>query len=203
MDSRTGSGQPGRQQAAGRRALRPPGPGPGTMESMDSRTEYDAAARHPFVERGLRRLAVVTLAAGAAATAASVATGLLSRDAGYVRALLSSRSWGTAEPTAADLAAAQTTTGGVLLVGAGLLALTLLCAWLAHRPWRPVRWAGTVLAVLGLLTAAFWAVDGGTMVLTAGAAGAVALVLVVLMGVACAAWLLIAHSQAVREALDG
>ena len=62
---------------------------------------------------------------------------------------------------------------------------------------------GSVLTVLGAFTAAFWAVDGGTMVLTAGAAGAVVLVLVGAMLVACALWLLVAHSQTVREALNG
>lgn len=173
------------------------------MESMHSHTAHDAAARHPFVERGLRRLSSVTVAAGLTTAAASVGTVLLSRDPGYVRALLSSRAWGTGEPTAADVAAAQSTVLDAVLVGAVLLAVTALTVWLVQRPWRPVRWLGSVLAVLGALTAAFWAVDGGTMVLTVGAAGAVVLVLVVAMLVACGLWLLVAHSQSVREALDG
>lgn len=173
------------------------------MESMDSRSPHDAAARHPFVERGLRRLSSVTVAAGLTTAAASVGTILLSRDPGYVRALLSSRAWGTAEPTAAEVAEAQTTAADALLAGGVVLLLTAVLAWLVLRPWRPVRWLGSVLAVLGALTAAFWAVDGGTMVLTAGAAGAVVLVLVVAMLVACGLWLLVAHSQSVREALDG
>lgn len=181
------------------------------MEPMDSHSAQDAphpmpqdaAARHPFVDRGLRRLSSVTVAAGVASAAASVGTVLLNRDPGYVRALLTSRDWGTAEPTAADVAAAQSTVLDAVLVGAVLLAITALLLWLVNRPWRPVRWVGSVLTVLGVLTAAFWAVDGGTMVLTAGAAGGVVLALVGAMLVACALWLLVAHSQGVREALDG
>lgn len=174
------------------------------MEAMDSSlTAHDAAARHPFVEQGLRRLSSATVAAGLVSAAASVGTVLLNRDPGYVRALLTSRDWGTAEPTAADVAAAQSTVLDAVLVGAVLLALTALLVWLVHRPWRLVRWVGSVLTVLGAFTAAFWAVDGGTMVLTAGAAGAVVLVLVGAMLVACALWLLVAHSKRVREALDG
>ena len=174
------------------------------MESMDSRSTHDAAAsRHPFVERGLRRLSSVTLAAGLASAGASVGIVLLNRDPGYVRALLASRDWGTAEPTAADVAAAQSSVPDAVLAGVALLAVTALLLWLVRRPWRPVRWVGSVLAVLGVLTAAFWAVDGGTMVITAGGAGGIVLVLVAAMLVACALWLLVAHSQRVREALDG
>lgn len=177
------------------------------MESMDSHTApdatHDAAVRHPFVDRGLRRLSSVTVAAGVTSTAASVATVLLSRDPGYVRALLSSRDWGTAAPTDAEVAAAQTGTLDAVLVGAILLAITAVLLWLVNRPWPPVRWIGTACAVMGVLTAAFWAVDGGTMVLTAGTAGGVVLALVGAMLIACALWLLVAHWPSVREALDG
>ena len=100
------------------------------MESMDSHSTHDAAAsRHPFVERGLRRLSSVTLAAGLASAGASVGIVLLNRDPGYVRALLASRDWGTAEPTAADVAAAQSSVPDAVLAGVALLAVTALLLW--------------------------------------------------------------------------
>lgn len=166
----------------------------------------DAAARaevhERVVRRPLRRFQAITLVTGAVSAAATAGVLALQALPGYARSVLESRAWGAAEVTEADVAAFLTPPGALPAGVALVLAVTALL-WLgAARGVRATRWIGTLFVGLGLLSAAFWMVDGGRMV-AAGGAGPVVLALVVLMLVLCAVWLFLTHLRSTREAFDG
>ncbi|CAM3831625.1 hypothetical protein E4A47_06875 [Micrococcus flavus] len=150
----------------------------------------------------VRRLQATTLGTGVLSALASAGVLTLQADRGYARAVLEARSWGAVEVTDADVAAFLTPDGGAPLTAAVILALTGLLVWGIQRLWRPTRWAGTVAAVVGMLSGAFWSVDGGRMV-AAGPAGVLVLLAACAMVVFCAVWLLVAHRRDTRDAFDG
>ena len=156
----------------------------------------------PAVRGPVRRLQVTTLGTGAVSALAAAGVLALQSDPGYVRAVLQARSWGAVEVTDTDVAAFLTPAGGVPAAVAGILALTALLVWGMQRLWRPSRWVGTAAAGVGMLSAAFWNVDGGRMV-AAGAGGVLTLLAVFAMLVLCAVWLLVAHRHSTRDAFDG
>jgi len=166
----------------------------------------DAAARaaihERLVRRPLRRFQALTLVTGAVSAAATAGVLALQSVPGYARSVLESRAWGAAEVSEADVAAFLTPPGALPAAVAGVLAVTALL-WLGTaRRVRTTRWVGTALVGLGLLSAAFWMVDGGRMV-AAGGGGPVVLALVVAMLVLSAVWLLLAHLRSTRDAFDG
>lgn len=162
-----------------------------------SRSLSDPAIRVP-----IRRFQVTTLATGLVTALASAGVLTLQGDRDYARAVLESREWSEAGITDAQVDSFLTPSWGVPGAVLGVLAVTALLCWGAQRLVRPTRWLGTVAVVLALLTAVFWAVDGGRMVAT-GAGGAATLVAVGAMAVFCAVWLLIAHQRGVRDAFEG
>lgn len=161
-----------------------------------------AVVHERIVRRPARRLLVTTLVTGVISAVASAGVLALQSGPAYVRAVLESRTLGAAEVTEAQVAGFLTPAWGVPAAVAGILALTLLGAWAIARLARPVRWLGTAVVGVGLLTAVFWMVDGGRMV-AAGGAGPLVLAAVVAMAVSCAAWLLLTHLRSTRDAFDG
>ena len=166
----------------------------------------DAAAREAVhdraVRRPLRRLLTLTAATGVLSALATAGVLTLQGLPGYVRTVLEARSWGQVEVTDADVAVFLTPSWGVPAAVAGVLAATALLVLGVARRVRATRPLGTVAVGLGLLTAAFWMVDGGRMV-RAGGAGPLVLAAVVAMFVACAGWLLVAHLRTTRDAFEG
>lgn len=163
----------------------------------------DRAAVHDrVVRRPLRRLLAVTALTGALSAAAAAGVLALQSRPAYARAVLEARSWGATEVTDADVAAFLTAPAGVVTAVVGVLVATALLVLGIARRVRAVRPVGSVLAVLALLTATFWMVDGGRMV-QAGGAGPIVLGAVVGMAVSSAAWLLIAQLRSTRDAFDG
>lgn len=166
----------------------------------------DAAARADVHERAvrrpLRRLLVLTAATGVAGALATAGVLALQGRPAYARSVLEARSWGQGVVTDADVAAFLTPPWGVPTAVAGVLAVTALLLLGITRRVRASRPVGTMVLVLGLLSAAFWMVDGGRMV-RAGGAGPWVLAAVVATVVLCAAWLLVAHLRSTRDAFDG
>lgn len=166
----------------------------------------DAAAREAVHERAVRRplRRLLTLTAVTGVLSALATAGVLALQGGpdYARTVLEARSWGQVAVTDADVAAFLTPGWGEPAAVAGVLAATALLALGIARRVRAARLAGTVAVGLGLLTAAFWMVDGGRMV-RAGGAGPLVLAAVVAMFVVCAVWLLVAHLRTTRDAFDG
>ncbi|MCK6094686.1 hypothetical protein KZX06_04265 [Micrococcus sp. EYE_162] len=166
-------------------------------------TSLDAAAVHDrVVRRPIRRLQFLTLVTGVLSAAATAGVLALQSVSGYARAVLEARAWGAVAVTDADVASFLTPPGLLPAAVVGILAATALLMWGAARLIGATRWVGTVLVGIGLLTAAFWMVDGGRMV-AAGGAGPLVLASVVAMLIACAAWLFITHLRSTRDAFDG
>ena len=166
----------------------------------------DAAARAALhdrvVRRPLRRLLTLTAVTGALSALGTAGILALQGAPGYARAVLEARSWGRAAVTDADVASFLTPPWGVPAAVLGVLAVAALLMLGVARRVRAVRPVGTVAVGLGLLSAAFWMVDGGRMV-AVGGAGPLVLAAVVAMFLACAVWLLTAHLRATRDAFDG
>lgn len=114
--------------------------------------------------RPLRLFQTVTAVTGALSAAGVGGVLALQSTPGYARAVLEARSWGASEVTDADVAAFLTPAGAWPVAAAAVVVLTLVLLAGITRRIRAVRPVGSVLVVLGMLTAAFWMVDGGRMV---------------------------------------
>ncbi len=164
---------------------------------------HAATDRDPAPDRAalrpLRLFQTVTAVTGALSAAGVGGVLALQSTPGYARAVLEARSWGASEVTDADVAAFLTPAGPV--AAAAVVALTLVLLAGITRRIRAVRPVGSVFVVLGMLTAAFWMVDGGRMV-QAGGGGPAVLGAVVGMLVSSAVWLRVAHRRETRDAFD-
>ncbi|MCG7421882.1 hypothetical protein MHY29_03350 [Micrococcus sp. ACRRV] len=156
----------------------------------------------PAVRGPIRRYQAMTAGTGLVSAAAVAGVLGLQSDPGYAREVLQSRTWGQYEVSAQQVQDFLTPPGGAVLGAVGVLLTAALLVWAAQRLWGATRWLGTALAGVGLLSAVFWAVDGGRMA-ARGASGMAVLVAVGAMAVFCAVWLVTAHSKAVREAFLG
>ncbi len=175
---------------------------PSRRDSVTPAAERPVGLAEPAVRGPVRRLQATTLGAGAVSALAAAGVLTLQSDPGYARAVLQARSWGADEVTDADVAAFLTPAGAVPGTVAGIFVVTALLVWGVQRLWRPARWAGTAAAIAGMLSGAFWSVDGGRMV-AAGPAGILTLLASFTMLVFCAVWLFVAHRRATRDAFDG
>ena len=166
---------------------------------------HAATDRDPAPDRAalrpLRLFQTVTAVTGALSAAGVGGVLALQVTPGYARAVLEARSWGASEVTDADVAAFLTPAGAGPVAAAAVVVLTLVLLAGITRRIRAVRPVGSVLVVLGMLTAAFWMVDGGRMV-QAGGGGPVVLGAVVGMLVSSAVWLRVAHRRETRDAFD-
>ncbi|MBY0178985.1 hypothetical protein [Micrococcus luteus] len=152
--------------------------------------------------RPLRLFQTVTAVTGALSAAGVAGVLALQSTPGYARAVLEARSWGASEVTDADVAAFVTPAGAWPVAAAAVVLLAVVLLAGITRRIRAVRPVGSVLVVLGMLTAAFWMVDGGRMV-QAGGGGPVVLGAVVGMLVSSAMWLRVAHRRETRDGFDG
>lgn len=159
---------------------------------------HETTERDPGPDRAalrpLRLFQTVTAVTGALSAAGVGGVLALQSRPGYARAVLEARSWGASEVTDADVAAFLTPAGAWPVAAAAVVALTLVLLAGITRRIRAVRPVGSVLVVLGMLTAAFWMVDGGRMVQDGGG-GPVVLGAVVGMLVSSAVWLRVAHRR--------
>ncbi|MEV0572571.1 hypothetical protein [Micrococcus luteus] len=166
---------------------------------------HAATDRDPAPDRAalrpLRLFQTVTAVTGALSAAGVGGVLALQSTPGYARAVLEARSWGASEVTDADVAAFLTPAGAWPVAAVAVVALTLVLLAGITRRIRAVRPVGSVFVVLGMLTAAFWMVDGGRMV-QAGGGGPAVLGAVVGMLVSSAVWLRVAHRRETRYAFD-